>query len=69
LREDDRHIRPPPQHIGDYGLVARVKVLDYKYRNREPGGQAAEHMPQSGDAARRCGDGHDSVWLAGPGLG
>src|SRR5262245_14321058 len=64
LREDDRNLRPPPEHVGDDGLVAGVKVLDHHHRNRESGRQAAKHMPKSDDPARRCGDGDDAIRLA-----
>ena len=56
LREDHRHLRPAPQHVGDDRLMAGDQVLDHHYRDRESGRRAAEHMTQSDDAARRCGD-------------
>jgi hypothetical protein len=50
LGEDDRHLRPAAEHLGDDGLAPGVKVLDHHHRHGEAGRQAAEHAPKSRDA-------------------
>src|SRR5215467_9646835 len=69
LREDDRYLSPAPQHVRDDRLVAGVKMLDHYHRDREPVRQAAEHAPESDDAARRRSNGHDAVRFAWLGSG
>jgi hypothetical protein len=60
-RQEHRQLGPSAEHLGDDGPVPRVEVLHDDHRHREVGRQAAEHPPESRDAARGRRDRHDAV--------